>query len=786
MYRTKRVSSSSLISFLSALIIFALVATAQVFAINYTDKPTGDSWWYAKGVLIIKFAEGVDKSGFDLSAGRSSTGLPEVDRVINANSVYQIDKLFRQSEATHKRGTSPLYNYYRINFDTTLALDEVAAEFNKLPEVEAVDKVGVHPITAIPNDPAFGSLWGLNQSGDNDIDGPEAWDEQPGDSVVLVGAMDSGVQWDHPDLAGPAPYTNGNVWINWAEYNGLAGVDDDGNGYVDDFRGWDWVNVFNFWPGEDGTVPDNDPMDFNGHGSHTAGTMAAMTNNGVGVSGVAGGWYGASHGCKIVPLRIGWSQESGGVERGFVRMDFAAQAFEYAGDMGVDVVNCSWGSSSSSALNSAVTYAVSQGVVVVTSAGNDNDQVASYLAARSDVISVASLTSSGVKSSFSSYGTWVDISAPGSGIYSTYSNHGSPSYANLSGTSMASPHVAGVAALIRSKLPDIRKSALDTILIQTTDYIYDKNPAYNGLLGTGRVNAAKALAATNLANPGADVRIGEAPLDVNFTSDSPVNLVALTYHFGDGDSLVGFSGMHQYTTPGAYTLQLDAQTSSSQQIVQFPQYIIAYADTLEFADFAGSPAAGVVSSVRFHNFAPVSKIDLPIKYPGSLNLLLDSVSVAGYRASIFDQVEIVSLDVSGKRAAIRISSSSGAVELPAGDGELLRLYFRFLTTPSVSAIHDLDVMPYETYAYALETPVAPYQPSVTPAKLDIRIGLRGDADLSGSVTIADAVTIINAIFGGGIVPPLYNGDADGNGSLTIADAVYLIQFIFGGGPPPPA
>jgi subtilisin family serine protease len=143
--------------------------------------------------------------------------------------------------------------------------------------------VGIHPVALIPNDGGFSSQWHHQQASDHDIDTPAAWDVETGDSAVIIAIVDTGVLWSHPDLGGQSPYTNGNIWTNWSEQNGTTGVDDDENGYIDDYRGWDWVQVSGAWPGEDATTPDNNPTDFNGHGTHCAGIASAITNNGTGV-----------------------------------------------------------------------------------------------------------------------------------------------------------------------------------------------------------------------------------------------------------------------------------------------------------------------------------------------------------------------------------------------------------------------------------------------------------------------------------------------------------------------
>jgi hypothetical protein len=161
------------------------------------------------------------------------------------------------------------------------------------------------------------------------------------------------------------------------------------------------------------------------------------------------------------------------------------------------------------------------------------------------------------------------------------------------------------------------------------------------------------------------------------------------------------------------------------------------------------------------------------------------VSVAGHRGAAFDEVEIVSVDVAEERMVLRLAIDDGSPALSVGDGILLQLYFRFLTAPLGSGIHALDVMPYESYEYDFGTVLGSYQPNAIAGELDIRIGLRGDANLSGGLSIGDATHLIDYIFAGGSEPPLYNGDANADLVMSIGDAIYLIDYIFAGGPPPP-
>lgn len=273
-----------------------------------------------------------------------------------------------------------------------------------------------------PNDPLFGQQWGLHNSADRDIDAPEGWNVLTGSSSFVVAVLDTGTQWSHPDLSA-------NIWTNPGETPG-NGVDDDGNGYVDDVRGWDFYSN------------DANPDDSDGHGTHTAGTIGAVGNNGVGVAGVA--WN-----IKLMPLRFLGPQGGSTSD--------AVEAIQYLKNKGVKVSNNSWGSyGGGSSLSNAISGTQSIGHLFVAAAGNDTNNnntnpfyPASY--SHANILSVASTTSSDAISSFSNYGsTSVDVGAPGSSIYNTYKGS---AYASLSGTSMASPHAAGVAAMVYIKNP---------------------------------------------------------------------------------------------------------------------------------------------------------------------------------------------------------------------------------------------------------------------------------------------------------------------------------------------
>ncbi|MBP8261414.1 MAG: S8 family serine peptidase [Verrucomicrobia bacterium] len=350
----------------------------------------------------------------------------------------------------------------------------------------------VQTAAVIPNDPAFVNQWGLFSSTDADINGPEAWDVSVGDPAVVVAIIDTGVQWNHPDLAA-------NIFVNAIELNGSPGIDDDGNGYVDDIHGWD------FYAG------DSDPMDESGHGTHVAGIVGAAGNNGMGVAGTQ--WR-----ARILPLRFI------GPNGGYV--SDAIEAVEYAVAMGARISNNSWGSSSySSALESAISKAGGKGHLFVAAAGNsglDADKSPFYPACYplDSIVSVAAVGQTLLRASFSNYGAQsVDLGAPGVSIYSTL--RGS-TYGSMSGTSMASPHVAGVAALVLATMPDASVATIRDRLFATVRPL----ASLQGVTVTGgMVDAAAAVAGiggTAPATPGnlAAVTVTSASVSLAWTDNA--------------------------------------------------------------------------------------------------------------------------------------------------------------------------------------------------------------------------------------------------------------------------
>ncbi len=323
---------------------------------------------------------------------------------------------------------------------------------------------------ATPNDPSFSSLWGMNNIGgttgtaDADIDAPEAWDTSTGSRDVLVGIIDTGIDYTHPDLVA-------NSWTNPDEIPG-NGIDDDNNGFIDDVHGWDFYN------------DDSDPMDDNSHGTHCAGTIGAVGNNGIGVAGV--NWS-----VSLVGLKFLNSSGSGNTSD-------AVEAVAYANTLGVALTSNSWGGGGfSQLLKDAIDAAGTQGRLFVAAAGNngmDTDNWTNFPSGLdcAAIIAVAATDSADQIAYFSNYGTIsVDVAAPGVAIYSTVPN---ASYATYSGTSMAAPHVSGAVALLKAAYPQLQGGELKTLILSSADPL----PGLAGKVATGgRLNIGQAIQSTH-------------------------------------------------------------------------------------------------------------------------------------------------------------------------------------------------------------------------------------------------------------------------------------------------
>lgn len=415
-----------------------------------------------QGEIIIKFKPEAGKISPELAKGLVSVGISSVDVLFNRVGATQIKKIFEHKKTPANRSLPDLSRIYALKVPMETDVKAIARELSRNPNIEYAEPRHIYQLFDVPNDSLYPQQWYLPK-----VEAPAAWDISQGDTNVVIGIIDTGVDWDHPDLAA-------NIWENEDETGfddqgndkRTNGLDDDNNGFIDDWHGWDFF-------GDVGNTQDNDPMDVIGHGTHCAGIASAVTNN---VTGIAG----LGRNCKIMPVKVA----AGIITKG-------PEGIIYATDNGCDIINLSWGGDPpTSFLNDAIQYAHLSGTFVIAAAGNDNTSVRKYPAAYTNVFAVAATNMYDKKASFSSYGSFVDVSAPGYHMMSTVCDD---DYDYMSGTSMAAPLTAGLAGLLKSLYPNWTNEQIANQIIESADNIDNLNSQYAGLLGSGRINALNAL-----------------------------------------------------------------------------------------------------------------------------------------------------------------------------------------------------------------------------------------------------------------------------------------------------
>jgi subtilisin family serine protease/chitodextrinase len=441
------------------------------------------------------------------------TNILQLDKLNGEFKTYQMKRVFREAGKFEKKHREfGLHLWYEISFSSEEDLKKIIKRYGEIKEIAIAEarheirRIGVDDklnnkdskgTLSGTNDDRFNEQWHYENTGQDDgtpgadISLLDAWTIETGNSNVVVAIEDGGPDIDHEDLIG-------NMWVNPGEVPG-NGIDDDNNGYIDD------INGYNFAANSRFIIPDD-------HGSHVAGTIAAESNNGKGVSGIAGG-TGNSDGVRLMACTVFSGSSAGGF----------AEAYPYAADNGAVISQNSWGFGAADiydqVIMDGINYFVAnaggsgeamEGGLVIFASGNDSDDGLWWPGCAENVLAVSATDNQDNLAWYSNYGTWIDISAPGgecpnysqtdpTGIQSTYMND---QYGAMMGTSMACPHVSGVAALIVSNnYGNITAMGVWERLVQNTDEIYTKNPNYPGKMGSGRLNAYKALQAAPVVQP---------------------------------------------------------------------------------------------------------------------------------------------------------------------------------------------------------------------------------------------------------------------------------------------
>ena len=455
---------------------FCFILVVAAVAVVAAPGPGRESAPVVPGTLMIKFSAADDGAAKDAVLAAlapyggdvlTSCWLPEYDGCVAALQAHG-----RTLAPDADVCVTSLKRLYAASFDAGVDPIKLAHALAKLPGVEYVEPRLVRRTLAIPDDPQFGNL-GQDHFAFHNF--PAGWDVSRGSVDVVIAIVDSGVDYAHPDLAA-------NAWTNPGEIPDND-IDDDGNGYIDDVFGWDfWASGSLF-----SAVQDNDPTaDASDHGTHVAGIAAAVTDNGIGVAGA--GWN-----CRFMAVK------AGGVPANEDEIAFGFDGILYAAVNGAQVINCSWGGFARlQHEEEMVETAVALGAVIVAAAGNETTETPLYPAAYPGVLAVGNITRpTNRRYSTSNFGYWIDVVSSGVSIKSTELNNG---YGFKTGTSMASPIVAGVAGLLRAHQPAWPVSRVRAQLRGTAVSVDAENePSMAHKLGNGRIDTQRAL---TLAIPG--------------------------------------------------------------------------------------------------------------------------------------------------------------------------------------------------------------------------------------------------------------------------------------------
>jgi subtilisin family serine protease len=508
---------------------YAMTSFAQSNQPEYQD---GKIWFRLQNDYRTNRSLNEDPNRLDIGT------IPFLPAIAKNHQVTNLSRPF------HAAKTSPeLQRTYLLEFTDYANVDAIINELKSTGKIDYAERVPLDRPCLVPNDPGYSSQWHLNV-----INAAGAWNYFSTGSTIKIAIVDDAVERTHSDISP-------NLWVNPGEI-ASNNIDDDGNGYIDDVNGYD--------VGSNDNNP-NPPNSSFSHGTHVTGCASPATNNGTGVAGIG-------FSCKIMAVKATTSASA--ITNGY-------DGVVYAVVSGADVINMSWGGTgSSTTAQNVINWAYAQGVVLVAAAGNNNTNTMFYPAGYTNCIAVAATNSNDTKANFSNYGTWVDISAPGNNIYATYTGN---TYANNSGTSMASPIVAGLCGLMLSLNPSLTPSDIRNCLTSTATSISAQNPSYNGQLGSGRINANAAMQCISstlnwapVAGFVANVTTVTAGGNVQFTDQSVYNPTSWSWSF-PGGTPASFNGQNPppivYNTPGTYNVSLTVSNVNGSDIQTNTSYI---------------------------------------------------------------------------------------------------------------------------------------------------------------------------------------------------------------------
>jgi len=445
------------------------VLSVLLFLFNSSFSQTvNEDYWDGRVYFKLKNSSNIVIPNFntpDEYSERLFDNFPEFKEFVNNYDVYEFIRPF-------KTKTPAIERIYRVKFNNIFLVEDFIAQLERLDYVEYAEQCPIYKLFTVPSDTLQGLQYYLDI-----IQAYDAWEISTGSRDVKVAIVDDAVRTTHPDL-------EANIWINTLEIPD-NGIDDDGNGFIDDVSGWDAADNNN------NPNPPNNPPAIWGefaftHGTHCAGLAAAVTDNTTGIASV-------SHNVSIIPVKT--VKNSSWVP---LAIGFPAEGVDYAIVAGADIVSMSFGGAQASGfgtLEQLIDAGSDNGIIFVAAAGNNGNETINYPAAFDNVLAVGATDSTDSKASFSQFGDWIDIMAPGAAMYSTLA--WSKPYDYQDGTSMACPLTAGVLALMKSYKPDASAQDLIYCLKAGCDNIDATNPDFVGLMGAGRVNALNSLLCLN-------------------------------------------------------------------------------------------------------------------------------------------------------------------------------------------------------------------------------------------------------------------------------------------------
>ncbi|MDQ3111844.1 MAG: S8 family serine peptidase [Bacteroidota bacterium] len=528
------------------LLLAVIIALCPVVMIAQSSLPVyqdGKIWFRVKDDARINASLNENPLNLPIAT------LPFLEPVAKAHMVTKLSKPFFAA-----KNSNILQRTYLLEFSDYNSAQLIIDELKATGKIVYAERVPMDHSCLTPNDPSYGSQWHLAT-----INASSAWNYFSTGSTIKIAIIDNAIDRGHQDLSG-------NLWVNAGEI-ASNGIDDDGNGYIDDINGYDVAD------NDNNPNPPNNSFD---HGTHCAGISSAGSNNSTGIASIG-------YSCKLMCIKAtGNSASASSVTNGYDGVVYAVSA-------GAEVISMSWGGTgSSTTAQNIITWASQQGVVLIAAAGNNNVSTMFYPAGYTECIAVAATSSNDAKASFSNYGSWIDISAPGNNIYSTLPSNG---YGNLSGTSMACPLVAGLAGLMLSLNPLMTAADVRNCIQNNATNINAQNSSYIGQLGAGRIDANASMACVGatlnlapVANFVANVTTVTAGGSVNFTNTSLYCYAGTTYAWTFPGGFPAASTAQTppaitYNTAGTYNVSLTVTNGNGNNTYTATNYIVVTAAT---------------------------------------------------------------------------------------------------------------------------------------------------------------------------------------------------------------